>query len=89
MRDKFSQYGNSIRARDNRKDAFQEFNKKGPLAHLVERIAGSDEATGSNPVWSTKFNLSPITRLLNGIWRKPKYDIRHAKKGCESLWCFN
>ena len=25
----------------------------GPLAHLVERIHGMDEATGSNPVWST------------------------------------
>ena len=26
----------------------------GPLAHLVERAHGMGEATGSNPVWSTK-----------------------------------
>ena len=25
----------------------------GPLAHLVERIHGMDEVTGSIPVWST------------------------------------
>ena len=25
----------------------------GPLAHLVERIHGMDEVTGSSPVWST------------------------------------
>ena len=24
----------------------------GPLAHLVERFHGMEEATGSNPVWS-------------------------------------
>ena len=28
----------------------------GPLAHLVERIHGMDEATGSIPVRSTLFN---------------------------------
>ena len=27
----------------------------GELAHLVERIAGSDEVTGSSPVFSTNF----------------------------------
>ncbi len=32
----------------------------GPLAHLVERFHGMEEATGSNPVWSTKRNIVGI-----------------------------
>ena len=28
--------------------------KKGPLAHLVERIHGMDEVAGPSPAWSTK-----------------------------------
>ena len=31
--------------------------KKGPLAHLVERIHGMDEASGSSPLWSTNKNF--------------------------------
>jgi hypothetical protein len=31
----------------------QRINKGGPLAHLVERFHGMEEATGSNPVRST------------------------------------
>lgn len=30
---------------------------RGPVAHLVERDYGIVEATGSNPVRSTKFDL--------------------------------
>ena len=35
-------------------ESFIEWNNyQGPLAHLVERFHGMEEATGSNPVWST------------------------------------
>ena len=30
---------------------------KGPLAHLVERTHGMGEASGSSPLWSTKFTV--------------------------------
>lgn len=35
----------------------------GPLAHLVERIHGMDEVTGSIPVWSTNLFLDVSTQL--------------------------
>ena len=34
----------------------------GPLAQLVERFHGMEEATGSNPVWSTKRNIVGIKK---------------------------
>ena len=38
---------------------------KGPLAHLVERFHGMEEASGSNPLWST------LTKIEGGVVTKP------------------
>ena len=40
----------------------------GPLAHLVERLVCTEEATGPNPVGSTNTKQHLETQLPTGAW---------------------